>query len=63
MSYGSWLDHMDKNYHHRDHRLGGWIFCDLLDHYYGMSWWSLLKEHWNHRPDSNGRTAGLQPGT
>lgn len=42
MNVGEWLDHMDKDYHHRDHRFIGWVFCDLLDYYYGQSAWSSL---------------------
>lgn len=44
MNVGGWLDHMDKDYYHRDHRFMGWVFCDLLDYYYGMSAAALLQE-------------------
>lgn len=44
MNVGGLLDQMDKDYHHRDHRPFGWVFCDLLDYYYGMSARALLRE-------------------
>lgn len=50
MNVGDWLDHMDKNYHHRDGRFMGWVFCDLFDYYYGQAAWSSLK----HRRKTSG---------
>jgi hypothetical protein len=46
MKIGKFLDHMDKVYHHHNHGPFGWVFCDLLDYYYGQSAKSLFKERW-----------------
>lgn len=39
---GGFLDQMDKDYYHQHHRPFGWVFCDLLDYYYGRSAWPTL---------------------
>lgn len=48
MKIGQWLDHMDKQYHHNMRRPFGWVFCDLLDYYYGMSARQLFYERRKH---------------
>jgi hypothetical protein len=42
---GKFLADMDEEYH-RTGRFMGWLFCDLLDYYYGMSERALLEERY-----------------
>lgn len=55
MKIGIWLENLDKAYYHRHHYPLGFIFCDLLDYYYGMSASQLLKE----RQERSGRLAAV----
>lgn len=43
---GKFLERMDNDYHHTEHRPMGWVFCDLLDYYYGMSATALMRERY-----------------
>jgi hypothetical protein len=49
MNIGKFLERMDNDYHHEHHRPFGWVFCDLLDYYYGMSARALLREECQDR--------------
>lgn len=48
LDIGKQLQHLDSKYHHKNHRPLGWVFCDLLDYYYGMSARQLFRERRSH---------------